>query len=182
VCAVVLLITDSTLKDQAAVTGRLLAVMESQQRAWINYQHRPPDRLIRATTGLDYDQAGGISFQIYFPYENIGHLPAKAVTLVPHVILESRPNFMAEQAKFVRDLIGLKGPPALGKGRYLFPGDDGAFLETLSISKEDVAAKQTKPNGSSRHLLRSAFSTSLWKMTNYLTSLVSLLKYIEKAA
>ena len=36
--------------------------------------------------------------------------------------------------------MGLKGPPALGKGRYLFPGDDGAFLETLSISKEDVEA------------------------------------------
>ena len=36
--------------------------------------------------------------------------------------------------------MGLKGPPALGQGRYLFPGDDGAFLATLSISKEDVEA------------------------------------------
>ena len=42
--AVVLLRTDNTLKDQAAITGRQLAVMESQQRAWINYQHRRIDR------------------------------------------------------------------------------------------------------------------------------------------
>jgi hypothetical protein len=131
--------------NQVTAMQGQLAVMQAQQRAWVTFENHD-DRKIRLTTGITYNENGGAVFSIYFPIKNTGHAPARAVWVNALALPMGLPDLKDQQLKFINEQ--RTGGPSLGAGRYLFPGDDGEFLITLNIGKDEIAksSKLLSPN------------------------------------